>query len=132
MRGFSTASSYDPEKAPEADEWLSLDEGYRLRVIQAYHRRKRLRLPDRRVHAAIHLVVENQLGLGEAVVATTLARLRQEGLTRHDAIHAIGTVLVGHVHDILIGKRLDPDTDVNELYLEELKSLTAESWRNSV
>jgi hypothetical protein len=49
-----------------------------------------------RAHAANHVIVENQLAMGDAtVVPATLARLMQEGLDRHDAIHAIGSVLVG-------------------------------------
>jgi len=50
-----------------------------------------------------------------------------EGLDRHDAVHAIGAVLVGYMHDPIGGGELE--TDPNEAYYEELKALTAESWR---
>jgi hypothetical protein len=52
--------------------------------------------PAADAHATIHVVVENQVALGEAVVIDALARLRADGLTRLDAVHAVGTVLAGH------------------------------------
>lgn len=130
MKGFARADSYDPDRGPKRERWSALDEAYQIRIVQAYHRRQRVRLPKPRVHATLHVVVENQLAIPEPVVVETCARLRGEGLSRHEAIHAIAQVLIGHIHDILTGKRREV-TDVNEPYFEELKSLTAEIWRNS-
>jgi hypothetical protein len=53
-----------------------------------------VRLPNAQLHAVIHVVVENQLALGEEVVVETLARLQREGLGRHDGVHAIGSFLL--------------------------------------
>jgi hypothetical protein len=40
-----------------------------------------------------HVVVENQVALGEATsVPEALDRLINEGLDRHDAVHAVGSV----------------------------------------
>jgi len=33
--------------------------------IEAYHRRARIRLPNEKVHAVIHAIVENQIALGD-------------------------------------------------------------------
>jgi hypothetical protein len=82
------------------------------------------------MHAVIHVVVENQVALGEEIPArATLLRLRQEGLDRHEAVHAIGFVLSAHLFHLLKSK--PQGADLNATYYEELRRLTAESWRNS-
>lgn len=85
-----------------------------------------MRLPNARLHAVTHVVVENQVLLGdETPVAATLERLRSEGLPRHDAIHAIGSVLAPVLLEILEGDIL---SDPNVVYFERLRDLSAESW----
>jgi len=82
------------------------------------------------LHATIHVVVENQIALGEVVVIDALARLRAEGLTRHDAVHAVGMVLAGHIYEL----RKSPPTqtsDPNPPYLDRLRRLTAAEWLRS-
>jgi hypothetical protein len=47
-----------------------------------------------RIGATVHVIVENQVALGDAFPAkAVLIRLMNEGLDRHEAIHAIGSVL---------------------------------------
>src|ERR1035437_6816155 len=94
-------SQYDPDQDPPSDEWLDFDEQERMILVEDYHRRHRIRMPDVEAHAVVHTIVENQLALGESVVVATFARLRHEGLDRHDAIHAIGSVLAGQLHSLL-------------------------------
>jgi hypothetical protein len=77
-------TSYDPEVLPDAAEWLALDEGERITLVSAYHERNNILLPDAQLHAVIHVVVENQLAMGEATVIETRERLQKEGLGRHD------------------------------------------------
>jgi hypothetical protein len=138
---------YDPETAPNPDEWLSLDEAQRIDLASAHHRRMRAKLPNVRLHAAVHIVVENQLAEGLDDVSDAMARLRAEGLSRHDAIHAIGWVLIGHIGHLMRGKgkgvrnhlserpegrraQMVPDPLVPHApYLQALRSLTARSWR---
>jgi len=85
--------TYDPEVGPSSATWLRTDEGERIALVESSHRRRRIRVPRLRLHATIHVVVENQIALGEAAVIDALARLRTEGLTRHEAVHAVGMVL---------------------------------------
>jgi hypothetical protein len=93
---------YDPLVAPDPESWLTTDEGERQRLVERYHRRQGVRLPNLRLHAVIHVVVESQVAMGDELpVAGTLARLITEGLDRHEAIHAIGNVLAGHIHDLM-------------------------------
>ena len=119
-------NQYDPDTSPEPDEWLRLDEGERLDLVRAYHRRQRVRLPNAELHAAIHVVVENQLALGEDAVATALRRLQVEGLSRHDAIHAIGTVLSEYLY-VLMQQGSSTSDDAYIDYVERLGKLTAAS-----
>ena len=122
--------SYDPNRAIDPEEWTALDEGERHYFVERFHRRKRIKVPNLRMHAAIHVVVENQVALGSEIpVRKTLVRLMQEGLDRHDAIHAIGSVLAGHMFDLM--KRGVRDQDVNTEYYRQLEELTAENWLGS-
>ena len=114
---------YDPDRDPPPEEWLALDELERIAFSAEYHRRHRIRTPNAQRHAVVHAIVENQLALGEPVVVATFARLRSEGLDRHDAIHAIGSVLSDHLDSLL----RDPQSldQSNERYHEALRKLSA-------
>jgi hypothetical protein len=47
-----------------------------------------------KLHAVMHVIIENQVALGDEVPAQrTLRRLMAEGLDRHQGIHAISSVL---------------------------------------
>jgi hypothetical protein len=64
-----------------------------MQLVSRHHTGQRIRLPNETIHAAIHLIVENQVALGDAFPANgVLLRLMKEGLDRHEAIHAIGSV----------------------------------------
>jgi len=121
--------SYDPDKSPIPTDWLQTDESERIELVSSYHRRKKIKLANAQLHAVIHVVVENQLALGEQIVAETLARLQNEGLGRHDAVHAIGSVLVEDLYALM---KMEDDSDRGEIYqqyLRRLQELTAKGWR---
>jgi len=121
---------YDPDRDLTADEWLDLDEQERMILVEDYHRRHRIRMPDVEAHAVVHTIVENQLALGEPVVVATFARLRHEGLDRHDAIHAIGSVLASQLQSLLTNpKKSQPQPA--ERYHKALRRLSAAKWRAS-
>jgi hypothetical protein len=121
---------YDARHAPDSAEWLALDEGERLDLVMAYHRRAKIKLPNPRMHAVIHTVVENQIaGGGETPVRPTLERLQAEGLDRHEAVHAIGSVLAEHIYDLV--KKNAPPGEPTVRYYGVLQNLTAESWRRA-
>jgi len=122
--------TYDPDVEPSATEWLETDEAERIALVESYHRRRRIQVPQLTLHATIHAVVENQVALGEAEVVDALVRLRAEGLTRHDAVHAVGMVLAEHIYDLL--KSMPAKTsDPNAPYLKRLRGLTAAEWLRS-
>ena len=117
---------YDPLRAPSPAEWSELGESEQLELVMEYHRRIGDTSPSPQGHAVAHTVVENQNLLGdETPVAATLARLMDEGLDLHAAIHAIAYVLLGVVHRI---KQDKSAFDANAVYFAELEQLTAEKW----
>ena len=123
---------YDPMTPPHAEQWQAIDEQEQIRLVEDYHRRARIRLPNRKVHAIFHVVVENQIALGdETPVKRTVQRLMAEGLDRHDAIHAVGSVLAAYIHDRWHGPEPSPGEDPNRAYYDELERLTAEEWLRS-
>jgi hypothetical protein len=118
---------YDPDRQPDPEAWLELDESERIDSVVAYHRRTRVRLENAKVHAVAHVIVENQIALGQPPLASaTLARLMDEGLDRHDAIHAIGSIVFRVMFDAL---RAGGGLDFNAQFNREFATLTAASWR---
>ena len=120
--------SYDPDTPRRSADWLQTDEGERIELVSSYHRREKVHLPNAQLHAVIHVVVENQLALGEEVVVETLARLQREGLSRHDALHAIGSVLAADLYE-LMQESSEATGDTYRRYLDRLQKLTAKHWR---
>jgi hypothetical protein len=122
---------YNPEAAPDAEDWLALDEGERIQLVEWYHRDARVDLPKaaRTLHASMHVVVENQLALNDAPVVRALARLRKEGHSRHDAVHAIGSVVAEHIYDLL--KRKDAPETARARYYAAVERLTVATWRDN-
>jgi hypothetical protein len=123
-------TTYDPDIPPNPSDWLAADESLRLALVTDYHQSMDLAESRLRLHAAIHVVVENQIALGEQVVIDAMTRLQSEGLSRHDALHAIGMVVSEHLFEIL---RADPDETLKQTtpYFERLQHLTADAWRKS-
>jgi hypothetical protein len=122
---------YDANEQPHPVTWLELDESERIDLVNKYHHRTGVKLESPELHAMAHVVVENQVALGEATsVPTTLDRLVDEGLDRHEAIHAIGSILMSIVFDAV--HRADEGKDLNARYSQELAKLTAASWRSQL
>ena len=115
---------YDPRIAPDATEWLDLDEGERISAIEEHHRRARLRSGNAAVHAGIDAAVETQLAEGLPVTVETMNRLLSEGMGRPDAIHLIAAAISHEMFAMLTQQRL---FDI-DLYGKRLRGLSAETW----
>ncbi len=119
--------AYDPLNAPDPDEWQSMDEDERITLVMEHHRESGVELPNEQTHAAIHVIVENQIALGDEVpTQATVERLIREGLDRHDAIHAVGSVLVNFMHALLDDG--DAAARASQSFYDELKKLKAAEW----
>jgi hypothetical protein len=121
---------YDPELAPIANDWLALDEGARIMLVEHHHRDARISIPKagRRLHASIHVVVENQLALKDEPVVRAVLRLTKEGLSRHDAIHAIGSLVAELIFDA-VNYEDAPETS-RARYYAAVERLNAQAWRD--
>ena len=99
---------YDPDEAPDPELWLALDERERIRLAEEFHRTERITLPNVKLHATFHAIVENQIAEGLAPVVRAMARLETQGLSRHACVHAIGWVLSQYFYEVMDAK--EPDT----------------------
>jgi uncharacterized protein YoaH (UPF0181 family) len=121
---------YDPLKAPDAAEWVALDEAERLELVIDYHKRARVDLPNLPVHASMHVAVENQVALGdETPVREKVRQLVAQGLNRHDAIHAVASVLIKYLYGAMTGEASEDEP--NQRYYSALKRLNARKWLRS-
>jgi hypothetical protein len=128
----SAMKIYDPLKPPEPEDWQLMDEQERLQLVEDFHRRARIRLPNAKVHAVIHVVVENQIALGDEIpVKRAVQRLMSEGLDRHESIHAVGSVLIGHISELLGRPQAETGADSTRPYYTALDQLTAKNWPSS-
>ncbi|MGB8416261.1 hypothetical protein [Paraburkholderia sp.] len=121
--------AYNPERGPEPESWLELDEQERILLIETWHRVARIKLPNLTAHAALHAIVENQIALDLEPVVRAMDRLRKQGLTRHDAIHAIGSVVAENLFGILKADQNDDAAASQARYYAAVERLTAVSWR---
>lgn len=119
---------YDPSETPDPHEWLAKSEFERIALVEEFHRRHPEGVPAGRemVHAATHVIVENQIAMGVESVGETVARLVDEGLDRHEAIHAIGALVAGDMLGLARGDEQSWDQD---RYRKRLKKLTAKRWK---
>jgi hypothetical protein len=122
-------TNYDPEIAPDPTAWLALDEQERIRLAEAHHRGARIRLPNVKAHAVFHAIVENQIAEGLEPVIRALARLTNEGLSRHDALHAIGSVVSEHLFDTMNANAKDDTNTIQTRYNAAVERLSANEWR---
>jgi len=120
--------AYNPERTPEPESWLELDEQERIVLVETYHRGARIKLPNVTAHAALHAIVENQIALNLDPVVRVMHRLGKEGLTRHDAVHAIGSVVAEHLFDILKTNQNDDAAALQARYYAAVERLTAACW----
>lgn len=120
--------SYNPDKAPDPDEWLEMDESERISLVESYHRRNRIHLPNVLLHSTVQVIVENQLAMKDPVVTENLGRLQKEGLSRHDAIHAIAGVQTERLFRIMKGNKPESPEVESEIYEKQLRKLTAGKW----
>ena len=120
--------TYDPETAPDPEEWLQLDEQQRINLAEEHHRSERIELPNVKAHAAFHAIVENQIAEGLDSVIRALERLRKEGLSRHEAVHAIASVVTDQFYDLMHGGSADAADVFQARYNAAVERLTVKEW----
>ncbi len=124
-----TIESYDAFTPPDGPAWLALGEEERIQLVIGYHESIGDRGGNARAHCTLHVVVENQLAMGEHMepVRERLRQLMAQGLDRHDALHAICYVLIRHMNWVMLDKNASADQDAR--YFRELRRMTARKWQ---
>ena len=119
---------YEPLFYGEKDEWLKLEDEERIALVLDYHENhdEEFEGESIRLHAAMHVVVENQIALGEAYVEKTVARIMRQGVSAHEAIHAIAAILSEDIVSLLNSGEKEFST---KKYRRKLEKLTAKRWR---
>ena len=72
--------SYNASKNPNSALWLNLDEAVRMELIENYVEdfEKEIDNSKKNMHASVHMVVENQLALGEEPALNAYSRLLRQ------------------------------------------------------
>jgi hypothetical protein len=122
------AVSYDPNRAPVAQQWFDLAEADRIQLVERYHRQAKIKAAGMTAHCAIHAIVENQLAMKLDFVGAALERLMKQGLTRHDAVHAIGSQVAEMFVDVSRDHPGDDGQVTNARYKASIERLSAASW----
>jgi hypothetical protein len=121
---------YDPDRAPDRQSWLAADESERITAAQRWHERARVELPNVKVHAIFHVIVENQIAEDLECVIRAMPRLQKQGLSRHDALHAVGSVLAAHIYELLSSPPGSlKQSEVQARYNAEVERLSAKAWQ---
>jgi len=95
------STTYNPTTQPDVAAWLSWPEAERIRLVMLFHASQRVKLTSGKAHAAMHVIVENQIATGFGSTVRAMDRLQQQGLSRHEALHAVGAVVAEHLHALL-------------------------------
>jgi hypothetical protein len=121
-------STYDPDREPNPQAWLEIDETERLKWVKRFHVQAKIRMPNVTAHAALHLIVENQIALGVECTVGAIARLMGQGLSRHDAIHAVSSVYCEHFYEQAHGRAKDSSEALWASCSAAIERLSAEDW----
>lgn len=124
--------SNDPDRTPDPQKWLALDEQLRFAAVEKFHRAARVQWPNAKAHAIFHAIVENQIAMQHAPVLRAMERLAKQGLSRHHCLHAIGWVLAGHIHELLTTGLGDPPAAAQARYDAAVERLTSNGWRAQI
>jgi hypothetical protein len=114
---------YDPDQELDPRQWLQLPEDQRRQLALDSHQPLppgHPQVPNVRLHAAAHVMVETQLAREEIPEANqAFQRLRAAGIGRHLAIHALADVALAEMT-----RMVEARAPFDRLgYVERLRSL---------
>lgn len=123
-------NTYNPLVEPNKEEWLALSECDRIDSVKEFHENSNDDEFEEEaalsIHSTLHVIVENQLAMGVALISETIAKLTRQGLDRHEAIHAIGAIISEDIFDVMRGEK----TEFSPIrYRKKLDKITAKRWK---
>lgn len=125
---MSRATYYDPDNAPDPTEWRALEVQERIRVVVAYHSIAKKNTKKPKVHALLHVNVENLLLQARGPATRAMSRLMKEGLTRHQAIHALATVWLAYPVDSWSGNTSQSPQEKQVAFNHAMENLSIDAW----
>ena len=60
---------YNPDKQIDPEQWMEYSEDERISLVEQYHKKKGIKISNVKVHAAFHVVAENQIAMGDTIPA---------------------------------------------------------------
>lgn len=120
--------TYNPNIQMQKTQWLEMDEGQRIAIVEAFHVQSNedIELEAMTLHATFHVIVENQIAQNVTIVEQTIAKLIRQGIDRHEAIHAISAIIS---EDILNAARGEGETFTIKKFRRKLEKITVKRWR---
>ncbi|CAA0104237.1 Uncharacterised protein [BD1-7 clade bacterium] len=121
-------NKYNPSQKIDPNEWLNLSEHDRMDLVRDFHESLDEDMPDdaMELHAAFHVIVENQLAEEVELIPETIAKLTRQGLDRHEAIHAIAAIVSEDIFDLWKGNKTEFSP---KQYRRKLEKITAKRWK---
>jgi hypothetical protein len=117
--------NYQPDDPLDVQTWRAATEDERIEACLTAHAMLppwHPPVPNARLHASLHVVVEQQIASGEfPEMLPTLERLRKEGLSRHQAVHLISGIAAEALRHVMT-QRVPFD---REAYARSLRALKA-------
>lgn len=98
-------------------------------MVATFHRANRQKSGNADVHAAMHVIVENQIAMNFDPTVRAMERLQSQGLSRHDAVHAIGSVLAGLLFSSIHNPGQNDSETLKAQISAEIERLDVDSWR---
>jgi hypothetical protein len=126
---MSSSTSYNPASAPDPAAWLAEPEQERVRSVSTFHMVNRLNAGNAKAHAAVHVIVENQVAMGIGPTVRAMARLQSQGLSRHDALHAVGAVVSSYMFASMHAPQEADSASLQSQINAALVRLDADAWR---
>jgi NAD(P)H-dependent FMN reductase len=78
----------------------------------------------------MHVVVEDQIATGYGPSKRAMARLQQEGLSRHEALHAIGSVVADLYFESTRNPQANEPDELQSRMNDAIERLSAAQWKN--
>jgi len=120
--------TYDADDPHLPEAWLAMAPADRRAAVEAAHHERvdALHRPtlQRNIHVGLHTTVETLAAQGEPHVVATLARITEEGVRRHAAVHMVMEVLARRM--AALAEASDPWDDAR--WRAALDRLDAGEW----
>ena len=122
------STNYDPDLDPDPSTWRSIDAHDRVRLVMSHHAQNRISVSDSRMHALLHVNIENMLLQGKGPVTRALEKLRAEGHPRHKAIHILATVWLAYPVGSIGGSANLTHQEQQLAFNAAMETITGEGW----